>query len=292
MSIGVLCSGGLGFSCLTKLTQDHEVKFVLTDSLSLPIINFCDKSGIPFFNGNPRKGRGYTFMKSIDVDVIVSVNYLFIIDMDIVAHAKKLAFNVHGSLLPKYRGRTPHVWSIINGESETGITAHRINEGCDTGDVIKQIRVKIDNNDTGGDILAKFEKLYYPLISEVLTSLNDSSITYTAQNNDKASFFGKRTPDDGLINWAWKAHDIRNWVRAQSSPYPGAFSYCNNDKLIIDKVSVVECDNRKEYTNGEIIEISPRIVVKCGQSAVSLDSFRETSINFEVGNILTDGNSK
>ena len=81
--------------------------------------------------------NAYHFIKNINI-IFVSINYLFIINNDIIKHADLMSINVHGSLLPKYRGRTPHVWAIINGERRAGITIHKIEEGCDTGPIIKQ----------------------------------------------------------------------------------------------------------------------------------------------------------
>ena len=133
MTIGVLASGKLGFIILKQIYFKYNIKFVLSDNKSSDIHNFCSKNKIPNFNGNPRTKNAYYFIKNIKVKIIVSVNYLFIINNDIINHADLMSINVHGSLLPKYRGRTPHVWAIINGEKEAGITIHKIEEGCDTG---------------------------------------------------------------------------------------------------------------------------------------------------------------
>ena len=126
ITLGVLCSGGLGFDTLVKIHKEYQIKFILTDEKSIEIIQFSKEQEIPLFIGNPRNGTGYQFIKNISVDVITSINYLFLIANDIISHPEKLIFNIHGSLLPKYRGRTPHVWAIINGEKKTGITAHLI----------------------------------------------------------------------------------------------------------------------------------------------------------------------
>ena len=116
MKLGILTSGDIGKDTLEKIILDYEVSFVLTDSNSLSIIELCINHKIPFFKGNPRDGNAYAFVKNYNIDVIISVNYLFLVKSDIINHPKILSFNVHGSLLPKYRGRTPHVWSIINNE--------------------------------------------------------------------------------------------------------------------------------------------------------------------------------
>ncbi len=161
MKIGVLVSGNLGRDILEKLNSNFDIAFVLTDSNSNGILKLCKKNEISCFKGNPRKGVGYNFIKNIFVDIILSVNYLFLIEKDIIQHSRLLTFNIHGSLLPKYRGRTPHVWAIINNEKETGITAHVIDENCDTGDIISQIKIPINETDTGNDLLNKYKSEYY-----------------------------------------------------------------------------------------------------------------------------------
>ncbi|WP_417212957.1 methionyl-tRNA formyltransferase [Bizionia sp.] len=292
LTIGVLCSGGLGLDTLKKIAKDYTVQFVLTDSNSIGIIDFAKSHRIPYFAGNPRNNRGYDFIKNYNVDIIASVNYLFLIEEDIIAHANKLTFNIHGSLLPKYRGRTPHVWAIINGETSAGITAHVIDASCDTGKIIHQIEVPIKPNDTGAIMLEKYAEAYYPLIKRVLYDLDNNQLKLTAQNENQATYFGKRTPDDGEINWNWNAEVIRNWVRAQAKPYPGAFTYLNNKKIIIDKVSETNLETTNVHTNGEILQIDPAIIVKVENGAVSLDVIRTENCTFTIGNILGNENRK
>lgn len=279
MNIAVLASGGLGFDTLKKLSADRDIKFVFTDSGSNEISKWCELNGIPFFKGNPREGKGAKELKGREIDVLLSVNYLFIIEKDLIECATKYAINLHGSLLPKYRGRTPHVWAIINNEIETGVTAHEIAEGCDTGKIIRQVSVPILKNDTGGTLLEKYSKIYYPLIQEVLDSIENETIEFKEQDEELATYFGKRTPEDGLIDWTWKSLDIRNWVRAQSNPYPGAFTYINQKKIIVDWV---EPRNMKfEETAGTIVSTSP-LLVKTGDGVVELTKLR-TKCTFEKG---------
>src|SRR5690606_28047412 len=218
MKLGVLCSGHLGFETLRHLVSHYVVDFVFTDKQSLSIIHFCKKKKISIFIGNPRKGNTFTFIKNRKIEVLISVNYLFLIEKKLISLPTRLAFNVHGSLLPKYRGRTPHVWSIINGEKETGITAHVIDEGCDTGGIIEQIVVPIGPSDTGAALLQKYNKLYVPLIENVLEQVISNKLVIREQDHSKATYFGKRTPADGLIDWSWHKERIINWVRAQAFP--------------------------------------------------------------------------
>lgn len=292
LKIGLLCSGNLGLNTFKKLFEEYKIEFVLTDKNSLSIIDFADINKIPFYAGNPRKNKGYSFIKSINVDVIISVNYLFLIEGDIINHSNILTFNIHGSLLPKYRGRTPHVWSIINGENETGITAHIIDSGCDTGKIIEQIRIPIEQEDTGATILKKYKLLYYPLIKRVLDNIKENKIVLKEQNNLEASYYGKRTPLDGKINWNSSSLELYNWIRAQAAPYPGAFTFYLRKKIIIDKVSIVKTKEYRELVNGQIIKIEPDFLVKTSDGVICLEVIREEKSIFTIGNIFGDENRK
>lgn len=292
LSLGILCSGGLGLDTLIKIADNHQVEFILTDSKSEGIIDFAKKSGIPCFKGNPRKGKGYNFIKSHNVDVIASINYLFIIEEDIINHSNILTFNIHGSLLPKYRGRTPHVWAIINGETAAGITAHVIDSGCDTGKIIHQIEVAILPEDTGADMLKKYSEKYFPLVKKVLDDINSNQLNLTVQNENEATLFGKRTPEDGQIDWNWDREKIRNWVRAQAFPYPGAFTFLNDKKIIIDKVSFSQHIISETQKNGEVIQANPHVVIKTSDGALKLDQIRTESCTFVLGNVLKNENRK
>ncbi len=289
MKLGILCSGGLGFEVLKHLIRNYLVDFVFTDNTSETIISFCNERKIPLFKGNPRNGRCHSFIESKRIDVLISINYLFLIEEELINLPKRLAFNVHGSLLPKYRGRTPHVWSIINGEQETGITAHVIDNGCDTGDIIQQITVPIEDSDTGASMLKKFSELYIPLVDSVLAKVFSGNLVFAQQDESKAIYFGKRTPADGLIDWNWQKERIRNWVRGQSYPYPGAFTYLGQQKITIDEVCFTDVGYNGDMSNGLILQINPNILVKTPNGVIWLKSFREKKLLLEINKIFGYG---
>ena len=275
MNIALFVSGGLGFKLLNHLKESkHSVQCVFTDSNSKGIIDTTNDNQLPIFTGNPRNERAIKFIDAYEIDIILSINYLFLIERSLFSKAK-LAVNIHGSLLPKYRGRTPHVWAIINNESKTGVTAHLIDEGCDTGDIVKQKEVIIDDTDTGADILEKFNKLYVPLVDEILSDFEQGTMRRLSQNNKNATFFGKRTPDDGRINWDWQKERIRNWVRAQAYPYPGAFTYYEglDEKVIIDEVVFSDMGFNETDRNGLIVSLNP-ICVKTPNGVLEIRNIR------------------
>ena len=275
MKLGILTSGSLGRDTLEKIIPYYDVSFVLTDTNSISIIDFCKNHNIPFFKGNPRNGKAYQFIKNIQVDVLISINFLFLIKSDIINHPKILSFNIHGSLLPKYRGRTPHVWAIINNEKNSGISAHIIDEGCDTGEILSQVIIPISQNDTGNDILNKYKSKYFSLTKDVLDKIESNKLAPLIQDESLATYYGIRKPEDGRINWNWHKERIRNWVRAQAHPYPGAFSFVNGNKLTVDEVEEVSNGFTSLTENGIVLEIEPNIIVKTPNGALKLTKFRE-----------------
>ena len=284
MSLGLLCSGRLGYQTLLKLLEKYQINFVFTDSKSKNIIQFCEQNKLRVFVGNPRNGRAKEFIAKNECEILISINYLFLIEQDIINLSKGLTFNIHGSLLPKYRGRTPHVWAIINDEKFTGITAHIIDEGCDTGDILEQIKISIEPNDTGDNILTKYESNYLPLIEKVIDSFNQGKLKPKKQDPKKATYYGKRIPDDGLINWNWQKERIYNWIRAQAHPYPGAFTFLHGKKITIDEISYSDDGYEYKQPNGMVLNSHP-LIIKTPNGAVEIKSFRE-KIELTKGQVL------
>jgi methionyl-tRNA formyltransferase len=281
MILGLLVSGDLGLEVLKKITHSYSVHFVMTDKKSFEIITYCRQIKIPIYAGNPRNPNASRFYSGFVIDVLISINYLFIIEENLIKLPKRIAFNIHGSLLPKYRGRTPHVWAIINNEKETGITAHLIDKDCDTGSILQQEKVEINFNDTGKSILDKYKLLYYPIITDVLNKISNNKLYLIEQDNTKATYFGKRTANDGQIDWNWHRERIRNWVRAQSFPYPGAFTFYENQKIVIDKVSFSDFGFTYNVENGTILQVEPDIIIKTPNGSLQIDSLRCENVKFD-----------
>ena len=285
MKIGYLVSGKLGFLILERFYNSFNTVFIATDSKSDLIIKFANEKNISLYIGNPRKGKLREFIKNLKIDVLFSINYLFLIEKDII-ELSKYPINLHGSLLPKYRGRTPHVWAIINNEDHTGITAHIIDEGCDTGGVVLQKAVEISSTDTGADILRKFEIIYPEMILEIVNLIEIDKIVVCPQDNTKATYFCKRTKEDGAINWDWQKERIRNWVRAQAFPYPGAFSVLEGKKIIIDKIAFSNIGFCQNDPNGLVLSTRPDVVIKTSNGAVLLEIVRSNKNIIKKGKIL------
>ena len=290
MNYCICVSGALGLTVLQRLVASPiTIKCVLTDKHSDGIIEYCEQQQLPVFAGNPRNGKavGWLEEQKIEFENLLSINYLFILEPDVLSKAKGYAVNFHGSLLPKYRGRTPHVWSIINGEKETGVTAHLMNANCDDGDIVRQVVVPIEEEDTGAIILEKYKALYPGLVLQVVEDIESGKVECRKQDISKATYFGKRTPDDGQINWNWQKERIRNWVRAQAKPYPGAFTFLNDNKIIINKIEYSDFGFQDSMENGLVVAvIDGKPYVKTQNGVVKVVDF-ETDAIIKAGDFLS-----
>jgi methionyl-tRNA formyltransferase len=140
---------------------------------------------------------------------------------------------LHASLLPEYSGGSPLVWAIINNEQNTGISFFMLGDGVDNGPLIGQKAVPIFLNDSIATLYERIEKFGLELLEEFLPKIAIGEIKLTSQDESKRRIMPQRHPEDGEINWNWSALRIYNFIRAQTKPYPGAFTYFNNEKLLI-----------------------------------------------------------
>ena len=157
-------------------------------------------------------------------DFLFSFYYRHMLKPAVLDVAKCGALNMHGSLLPHYRGRVPVNWSVIRGEKQTGATLHYMVERPDAGDIVAQQAVPILPDDTAFDVFGKVTVAAEMTLDRILPSLLNGSAPRTAQDLRSGSYFGGRKPEDGRIDWNAGAATIHNLVRGVAPPYPGAFS--------------------------------------------------------------------
>lgn len=161
---------------------------------------------------------------SIAPDFIFSFYYRQMLSPAVLATARRGAFNLHGSLLPKYRGRVPVNWAVLHGERETGATLHEMVEKPDAGRIAGQEAVPIGENDTAAEVFARVTQAAGRVLERVLPALLDGSAVLTPQRLAEGSYFGGRRPEDGRIDWSRPARAVHDLVRAVAPPYPGAFT--------------------------------------------------------------------
>ena len=140
---------------------------------------------------------------------------------------------IHASLLPKYSGGAPLVWAIINGEQEAGLTLFYFDEEVDSGDIIDQRRVEILLNDTIATLYSRIEEEGLLLLEKMLPQIAEGTAPRTIQKEKERTIFPQRKPEDGKINWSYPSLTIYNFIRAQTKPYPGAFTFIKGKKLTI-----------------------------------------------------------
>jgi methionyl-tRNA formyltransferase len=166
-------------------------------------------------------------------DFLFSFYYRFMLPPALLALARKGAYNMHGSLLPKYRGRVPINWAIIHGERDTGATLHEMVAKPDAGGIIDQQAVPILINDTALDVFRKATVASEMVLLRALPSLLNGTAKPRPQDLSAGSYFSGRKPEDGRIDFSWGAQRIHNLVRAVAPPYPGAFCEVNGKRLAL-----------------------------------------------------------
>jgi UDP-4-amino-4-deoxy-L-arabinose formyltransferase / UDP-glucuronic acid dehydrogenase (UDP-4-keto-hexauronic acid decarboxylating) len=206
-------------------------------------------------------------IRAMAPDVIFSFYYRNLLSDDIISLAPKGAFNLHGSLLPHYRGRAPLNWVLVNGEKETGVTLHRMVKRADAGSIVAQQKVLIDDADVALTLHRKLCATAQSLLREALPLIAAGNTTETAQDESQATYVRGRTPEDGRLNWEQSAESLHNLVRAVSDPWPGAFGFVGTNKFIVWKSRVRhELEAAKP---GTVLSVNP-LVVACGSGALEI----------------------
>lgn len=206
---------------------------------------------------------------AINPDVIFSFYYRKMICREILDLPRVGAFNLHGSLLPAYRGRCPVNWVIINGEKKSGVTLHYMIDKPDAGDIVGQKAVKIEAFDTAKTLYDKLCKAAKELLDELLPLIKGEKIPRQKQNLKKGSYYGGRRPEDGRIDWKKSADEIYNLIRGVTEPYPGAFAFSDNDEKII--IWRAEPAVMKEAAiPGKLVITDKEVLVRAGKNAIKL----------------------
>ncbi|MGI5184757.1 methionyl-tRNA formyltransferase [Dactylosporangium sp. CA-152071] len=230
------------------LASEHEVALVVTHPVSdHPYERIWNDSVADLATGHgveviirdrPDDAELLDRLKQADPDVIVATNWRTWIPPEIFELPRRGTLNVHDSLLPAYAGFSPLIWALINGEREVGVTAHMMDAELDAGDIVLQRAVPVGDRDTTTDLFHKTLALFGPITVDGLDLIASGRTDWTPQDRSKASFFHKRAEEDSRIDWTWPAEDLDRLVRAQSDPYPNAFTYHRGHRIRIVAASV------------------------------------------------------
>ncbi|MEG2019029.1 MAG: formyltransferase [Synergistaceae bacterium] len=213
-------------------------------------------NNIPVRTPNKLTDSGIAELRTFEPELILSFYYRAMIPNEVLDIPSLGSYNIHGALLPKYRGRACVNWAVINGETETGTTLHVMTEFADRGDIIAQKKVQILFEDTAHDVFMKVAYASRDMIVENISSLENGTAKRTLQDESEATKFGRRRPEDGIIDWNKSAREIYNLVRGVTHPFPGAFTEWNGKKYFIWK-ALPKVGTGKP---GEIISKKPMLV--------------------------------
>lgn len=274
----------LGLAIINKMFEiesDKKYKIISFDDSSddrnclQRFKDFSFKRNIDIAILNGPKGLKHE-IESFKPDLVFVSGWYWIIPSSILKLAKHGFIGIHGSLLPKYRGFSPLVWSLINGDKKTGISLFYFSKGIDTGDVISQKEIIININTNISDLLEEVEKKSIEIINENYEDIILGKNKRISQNEIDVSYCGIRKPDDGQINWEGTNINIHNFIKAQCYPYPGAFTFLNNEKYYVQKSRII---NDKYFgASGSVVKIGKNsIIVCCGENAL------------EISNLVQDG---
>lgn len=207
-------------------------------------------------------------IREMEPDILFSFYYRNMVGPEILAIPPSGCVNLHGSLLPRYRGRCPVNWVLIHGEQETGVTLHYMTPKPDNGDIIGQEKVLIEDADTALTLFGKLDKAATVLLDDQLPKIKTGQNNRVPQRHEQASYFGGRGPKDGEICWEQSGAAVRNLVRAVTRPYPGAFTYLVNRKCILWQVAVTP--RTEEALPGTVLSTNP-LTIACGEDAVTVE---------------------
>jgi methionyl-tRNA formyltransferase len=240
----------VGYRCLSVLLahgvdvalvvthRDNPKETIWFDSVQ----ELAELHGIPAITpDDPNAPEVVEQIRVLQPDFFFSFYYREMLKRELLEIPKRGAFNMHGSLLPKYRGRVPVNWAIIRGETETGATLHWMTEKPDNGDIVAQQAVPILPNDTAHEVFQKVTVAAEIALNGVMPTLLAGTAPRVKQDLSKGGYFGGRKPEDGVIDWSQSAQQIHDLVRAVAPPYPGATTTLMGKPMRILQTLVTKC---------------------------------------------------
>ncbi|MGH3794148.1 MAG: methionyl-tRNA formyltransferase [Pseudonocardiaceae bacterium] len=250
---------------VTHPPSDHAYERIWNDSVA----DLAEQHGVPLLvRSRPDDAELLSRLKQAEPDIMVATNWRTWIPPAVFKLPPGGTLNVHDSLLPAYAGFAPLIWALINGEKEVGVTAHMMDTELDAGDIVLQRAVSVAPTDTATDLFHKTIDIYGPVVLDALDLIAAGGREWIKQDRSRASFFHKRSIEDSRIDWTWPAQDIANLVRAQSDPYPNAFTFHRGERIGILRASVSE--KRYGGTPGRLVlRNGPGVVVVAGANARS-----------------------
>jgi methionyl-tRNA formyltransferase len=222
-------------------------------------------------------------IRKLEPELAFVVGWSQLVHDPFIALAREGVFGMHPTLLPRHRGRAPIPWAILSGLTRTGVTLFEIVDStADSGAIVGQVEVEIAPDETATSLFARLADAHVQLVRELVPQLLSRSAPRSRQDPSRASSWPKRVPADGIIDWETRAPYLHDWVRAQTRPYPGAFTYFGDDKVIVWEARPVEL--AAEAPAGTIVDVSADgPVVACGEGGLVLEEIQTEAGELAVG---------
>lgn len=259
-----------------------------------PVKVVAENNNIPVFQPDSLKnGEGVRILETLKPDVVIVVAYGKILPKDFLEFAKYGCINIHGSILPEYRGAAPIQWSVLDGKEFAGVTSMQMNEGLDTGDILLVEKSKIQENETSGDLYERLTVLGADVLLKTLNAIKNNSLNPQKQDDSKSSYAKMLDKSLSKIDWNLSAQEVHNKIRGLD-PWPVALTRFDGKNLKLFRSRVLNEEYNKSA--GTVIKSKDGIVVVCGDkkavliTEVQLEGKKRMSASdFSHGANLSDG---
>ena len=225
-------------------------------------------------------------VRALDPELVFVVGWSQLVRDPFIALASEGVFGMHPTLLPRHRGRAPIPWTILSGLARTGVTLFEIVDAtADSGGIVGQVVVDVQPDETAATLYERIAHAHVELVREYVPQLLAGTASRRPQDPRRASSWPKRAPADGIIDWETRAPYLYDWVRAQTRPYPGAFTFAGDEKVVVWRARPVELE--AEAPAGTIVDERPEgPVVACGEGGLLLEEIETGAAELAVGTRL------
>lgn len=275
MKIAFMGTPDFAVPCLERLiTSKHEIVGVFcqpdkpkgrSQTLTPPPVKvLANEHNIPVFQpASLRNSEGVKILREIDPDLVIVIAYGKILPEDFLKYPKYGCINIHGSILPKYRGASPIQWAVLNGDKEAGVTSMQMDAGIDTGDMLIVNTIPVGENETSEELFERLSVLGADTLSETLEALEKGELRPIKQNEEDATYVGMLSKQMSPVDWGQPADKVHNKIRGLYS-WPGATTILEGKTLKIHKAVISE--KKGNNISGCVVSAEDRIVVCCGDN--------------------------
>lgn len=229
-----------------------------------PVKELAVRHGIPVFQPVTLKnGAGVEILRKLEPELVVVTAYGKILPKDFLDYPKYGCINIHGSILPKYRGASPVQWAVINGDSEAGVTSMQMDAGVDTGDMLLVKKIPVDENETAEGLFEKLSVLGADALEETLAKLEKGELEPVKQDESRATYVGMLSKEMSNIDWSLSAREVHNRIRGLYS-WPGASTVLDGKTLKLHKARL--SDKKGNNIPGSVVESDRKFIVCCGDN--------------------------